>query len=264
MQKLRDAKAERRDKTYGTLEAFSDFLERFTPPAGGFDPRGEWKQSYAIRLFADETGIVGFLEIERRKAADGVVLTVATRIAQSNGFEEQRATLACAADRLASLRSVEFEGVSGTPDGTLVPTTKISGSGVVGAGKIEWTRAGRKRSVPAPPPVVANWGLFDAVQRLAPREQDAIGFTLLDHGDLVKPGHRLVYAGETSVRVADGAALPLHCWEQTGYGTLPAHYWVDANGRLLFAISGQKAFLYDPNARQNARTVRGGARRKCA
>ena len=224
------------------LEAFPEFLEGFTPPAGAFDPHGAWKQSYAVHLFADESGIVGFLELERRPAPDGMVLAAAARLSQMNGFEEHSLTLECAAGVPAPLRSVKIESVS--------DATRISISGVVRGASIEWMRAGGKRSTPAPPPLVADLALFDAVQRLKPDAKPP-EFTLLDDGDLVKPAQRLLYVGETTVKTG-GGNVALKCWEQTGYGVLPAHYWVDAQGRLLFAIAGQKAYLYDPEARSHA------------
>lgn len=251
MQKKSSDKAERRDKTYGALEAFPDFLERFTPPAGEFDPRGAWKQTYAMRLFAEESGTIGYLEIERRPAPDGVALTVATRFAHSNGYQEETAKLSCGADRLGSLRSIEIESVLGGQDNAPVAATRMAASGVVRGASIEWTRGGRKRTVPAPPPLVASWSLLEAVGRMKPGEKP-VEFTLLDNGDLVKPAQRLLYAGKTEVKVAGGASLALDCWEQTGYGVLPAHYWVDAQHRLLFAVAGQKAYLYDPDARKTA------------
>ena len=257
-------KTERRDKTYGALEAFPEFIGQFTPPASDFDPRGAWKQTYAIRLFAEDSGTLGFLEIERRPAADGAALTIATRLAHVNGFQEQNAKLQCAADVLGSLRSIQVESVSGGLDGRPVAAAKLAIGGQVRGGFIEWTRAGGKRSAPAAPPLVANWALFDAVQRLTPDSNKFYEFTLLDDGDLVKPAQRLLYIGQTTVQATGGASLSLHCWEQTGHGSLPTHYWVDAKGRLLFAIAGQKAFLYDPGARNKARGRSRGTGRKKA
>ncbi|MCL4403029.1 MAG: hypothetical protein M1436_10290, partial [Acidobacteria bacterium] len=242
---------DRRDKTYGTLEAFAEFIGRFTPPAGDFDPRGAWKQCYAIQLFAEESGNVGYLEIEKRPAGDGVELTVATRLEHSNGRQEENAKLVCAADALGSLRSLQLDSISSDAGGKPVEATRGAVRCEVRGKTIEWTHGGKKRSTPVAPPVVANWALFDAVQRLAPDEAKPIGFTLIDDGDLVKPAQRLVYRGKESVPVAGGENLSLHWWEQTGYGILPTHYWVDGKGRLLFAVAGQKAFLYDAEARNH-------------
>lgn len=256
----RTAKNDRRDKTYGSLEAFPEFLEKFTPPAGGFDPRGAWKLSYSVWLFAGDPEAVGFLEIERQPAADGAAMKVATRIAHFNGYQEQNAALECAADTLSSLRSLELESVSGTPEGQPLPATKTSARVQVRGSAVEFARGARKRTARAAPPVVASWGLFDALQRLSPDQPKALEFTLLDDGDLLKPAQRLTYAGKTSIQVAGGAGLALDCWEQTGYGVLPTHYWMDAQGRLLFAVAGQRAFLYEPEARQNAAGRRRGKR----
>lgn len=250
MQK-QDNKAERRDRTYGTLEAFSEFIGQFTPPAPGFDPRGAWKQAYAVRLFAETSGNIGFLEIARRPAGDGAEFAVTTQLEQTNGQQDENVKLVCAADALGSLRSLQLDSISSDASGKVVEATRGSLRCEVHGKTIEWTRAGRKRSAPATPPVVANWALFDAVQRLAPKESKPIEFTLIDDGDLVKPAQRLVYRGKESVKVAGGTSLSLDWWEQTGYGILPTHYWVDGSGRLLFAISGQKAFLYDPDARNH-------------
>ena len=249
MQDKRSNKTERRDRTYGTLEAFSEFIERFSSPGGSFDPRGAWKQTYAVRLFAELSGTMGFLEIEKRPAGDGTELSVATLLHQTNGTQEETAKLTCAADSLGTLRSLQLESISSDAQGTQVEATKGSVRCEVRGKAVEFTRGGRKRSAPVTPPVVANWALFDAVQRLAPKEGKPVEFTLIDDGDLVKPAQRLIYRGKESVSVAGGAKLSLDWWEQTGYGILPSHYWVDSNGRLLFAISGQKAFLYDPEAR---------------
>jgi len=248
----RTTQNERRDRTYGALEAFPEFLEKFTPPVGGFDPRGAWKLSYGVWLFAGEPGAVGFLEIERQPAADGAALKVVTRIAHLNGYQEQNAALECAADALSSLRSLELESVSGTPEGQPLPATRTSLRVEVRGSAVEFTRGTRRRTARAAPPVVASWGLLDALQRLPPDQPKTLEFTLLDDGDLLKPAQRLTYAGKTSVQAAGGAGLALHCWEQTGYGVLPTHYWADAQGRLLFAVAGQRAFLFDPAARQNA------------
>jgi hypothetical protein len=248
----RTAQNDRRDKTYGSLEAFPEFLEKFTPPAGGFDPRGAWKLSYGVWLFAGDPGAVGFLEIERQPAANGAALKVATRIAHLNGYQQQSVALECAADLLSSLRWLELESVSGTPEGQPLPVTKTSVRVEVRGSTVEFARGTRRRTARAAPPVVASWGLLEALQRLSPDQPKALEFTLLDDGDLLKPAQRLTYAGETSVQVAGGAGLALHCWEQIGYGVLPTHYWRDAQGRLLFAVAGQRAYLYDPDARQNS------------
>lgn len=52
-------------RPYGTLAAIREFLDGFSLPSGSFDPRGSWKQSYAILLSSKGIGTVGYLEIER-------------------------------------------------------------------------------------------------------------------------------------------------------------------------------------------------------
>jgi hypothetical protein len=251
-----------RNRTYGTLEAFHEFLDQFVPPTEAFDPLGAWKQSYQIQLFGEMVGSVGFLELERRPAPQGFALTVATEFTSDNGRQEETAKLLSAADKFGSLRSIQAESVTSDVAGAPIPSLKIALSGQVRDGSIEWTRAGRKRTARAAAPVVSNWALFDAVQRLKPDGEQPLAFTLVDDGDVVKPGQRVTYAGKTQVKVAGGAGLSLDCWEQTGYGIIPIHYWVDAQHRLLFAIAGQKAFLFDPGARNKPGEIRVKGRKR--
>jgi hypothetical protein len=143
---------------------------------------------------------------------------------------------------------IELERVTIDLRGQPIPSLKINLSGRVRGVSINWTRAGRKRTVSAAAPFVSNWALFDAIQRLKPGADGPIDFTLVDDGDVLKPAQKLTYAGKTEIKVAGVVVLALDCWEQTGYGTLPAHYWVDGKGRLLFAVLGEKALLYDSEA----------------
>lgn len=98
----------------------------------------------------------------------------------------------------------------------------------------------------APNAFTGSWSLFDAVQRL-PFEVDPIEFDMLDDLELMKPRQRLV-AGPSIEVVLNGRKLRLHSFEQIGEGILPYSYWLDDQHRLLIAVGGVRAFIWDPTA----------------
>jgi hypothetical protein len=258
---LQNARAPRaavnpRNRTYGALEAFPEILEQFTPPEGEFEPRGAWSHPYAVRLFGAPARRVGWLELRRSASAEGTSLAVTTRLNQSNGVQEQIAALRYAPDLSGSLNTIQIKSRTQTRTGEDVPAAGITIDGVLRGSNLEFTRAGKRRAMQVRVPLVANFTLFDTVQRLEPGETKPLEFTLLDDGDIVKPGQRLLWIGSQTGAVSGGLRLTLDCWEQTGYGVLPAHYWVDGRRRLLFAIAGQKGFFYDDSARRDLQESR--------
>ena len=98
-----------------------------------------------------------------------------------------------------------------------------------------------------PVPATSHWSLFDAVQRLPGKATRPLRFTMLEEMDLVKPDQRLEFREETDLEVGD-TTLHLRGYQQIGWGVLPWQYWVDDQGRLLFAFSGVRACIYNTKA----------------
>lgn len=240
---------------FGTLATVSGFLKTFSPPKGAFDPHGSWKQSWLVWLTVMQPAECGFLEIQRERSGSDVNLAVESAIVEMNGAFQMKARLVCAADELCTPRSWEVETVLLDGAGQVVPETRFRETAVVKGKLIERMRGARRRTTPAPSRFSTNWGVFDAVQRLPRRAAAPLAFTLFEDLDLAKPNQRLQYLEQVS------APAPLSVYQQIGEGVLPFHYWVDAQGRMLFAISGFRAHLYDPEARRKMQTMSGNKRR---
>jgi hypothetical protein len=100
------------------------------------------------------------------------------------------------------------------------------------------------------------------VQHLRGKDTAPLRFALLEDLDLLKPNHRLSFAETATVKAAGGSELKLTGYEQIGEGVLPFHYWLDEQRRLLFVLSGPRAYIYDPEARIKVTDAKQRGRRK--
>lgn len=236
-----------------TLEFLRELgaLKDFSAPAGDFDPNGKWTQAYRLWLVQRFLG-GGSVRLRRRRAGDkgAVRLDVDLAVAEHTGYlRRTRAVLDCAADKLCTPTAWTLESRSIGVDGRPVPATTVSERGTIGAGRMKTRFGGHRRTRAVPAPVTSNWSLFDAVQRLAPAKIQPIRFAVLEEMDLLKTSQRLAFREAKRIELG-GRTLRLHGYERIGRGVLPWQYWVDASGRLLFAFSGLRAWIYDPKAEQ--------------
>jgi hypothetical protein len=230
---------------YGTLAAVREFLGKFSPPERSFDPHGAWKHGYEIHLNSSAAP-VGYLEIAR----EGSALSVESAVIQSTGAMQQtKARIICAQDALATPRSWQLESVLLDSAGQPVADTRLAHTATVTGGAIEAQIGKHKRTSKVSPPFTSNWSLFDAAQRLPGKGMSPLRFALIEDLDLLKGNQRLSFAEKTEVSVAGGRQLALTGYERIGEGVLPYHYWVDDQHRLLFVLSGPRAYLYNPEAR---------------
>jgi len=244
-QKKKELRAAAEATPYGTLAAVRAFLSKFSPPDGSFDPSGAWKHSYEIHLNSSAAP-VGFLEVAR----EGSALTVESAVIQSTGAVQQtKARLICAPDALATPRSWQLESVLLDKAGQPVADTRLAHAAAVKGDTIEAQFGKHKRVSKVSSPFTSNWSLFDAAQRLSGKGMAPLRFALIEDLDLFKPNQRLSFAEKTEVSVAGGKQLALIGYERIGEGILPYRYWVDDQHRLLFVLSGPRAYLYNPEAR---------------
>ena len=93
-------------------------------------------------------------------------------------------------------------------------------------------------------PISSNWGIIDAVGRLARQEKrNELGFGMLQNLDLYKPNQRLVFLERFEFAIAE-KRIPLNGYCQIGEGILPSYYWVTDSGLLLLARFGLMAYVY--------------------
>lgn len=239
-----------RPLTLAALRQYGAF-EGLSLPTGRFDPNGQWKHTYQIWLVGGgKQRVRGFLRLERASARGGnsVLLKVDMSVLQAAGaVHHTKATLRCAADSLATPRSWQIESTILDASGKPIEATGVTESASAKDGKIEVT-AGTQTFVRKVPQVfTSNWSLFDVVQRLPGKEAKPLEFALLEDLDLVKKRQRLSYWKTMNLELG-GKTLRLHGYQQIGNGILPYQYWVDDQRRLLFAISGTRAYIFDPDA----------------
>ena len=224
-----------------SLEALQQFgvFTGFSPPAGSFAPHGPWQHTYSVWVVGADNS--GYLQLERTSAA----LKVKLAIVQSTGsVQHTEAAIECAADALFTPRAWRLESWLDGLDGKPISYTKISEQAVLKDGNLELKAGNRTVTRKVPMPITSNWSLFDVVQRLAGAETQPLSFALLEDLDLVKPDQRLMFRESREIEL-NGKTLKLDRFDLIGQGVLPWQYWVDDRHRLLVAISGQKAFVFD-------------------
>jgi hypothetical protein len=234
-----------------SLEFLRDLgaLKALSLPAGPFDPDGTWTASYRLWLVQRNTG-GGCLQLRREPADDGVRLDVELRVAEVGGYlRRTRVELRCAADDLCTPKSWTLTSRSIGLGGRPIKGTEVAETGSLRRGVVEVRFGDRRRSEKVPGPVTSNWSLLEAVQRWKPGKIKPLAFTMLEELDLPKPGQRLGFREKKDFEL-NGRKLRLCGYQQIGRGVLPWQYWVDERGRLLAALSGVRALLYDPGASQ--------------
>ena len=222
-------------------------LKDFTPPTGTFDPKDTWTNSYHLWLVQRNLG-GGALTIRREPEADGVRLRVSYDVAEYSGYiRRTKAVVECRSDALCSPISWTLESQCYDADDQPTRGTKLTETGAITDGSLEIRFGGRSRKEKIAAPATSHWSLFDAVQRLPGKATKPLSFTMLEEMDLVKPGQRLTFREARDFKVGD-ATLHLRGYQQIGRGVLPWQYWVDDQGRLLFAFSGVRAYIHNTNA----------------
>ena len=167
------------------------------------------------------------------------------------GVYESHASLVCADDLLASPRHWTLRSTILDGNLALVPQTEINQSGVIHGRTLHLTYAGKSVLGELPEQTTCNWSLWDSIQRLPRAKMPPVKFALFEELDLLKLGHRIDYCGLLE-KVINGKRVSWHRFQHVGRGLLPYHYYLDQQGRLLAAIGGERAYIYDPEApRQN-------------
>lgn len=240
-------------RPYGTLASVRWFLDRFSPPLESFNPRANWVLTYALWL-EDAKKAAGYLELRREASGSGLSLQVESAVLQTTGvIQSTKAKIFCAEDALCTPHSWQLESCILSHSGDPVASTQLTYTAVVNKDAIQAEFGARKRVRQVPVPFTSNWSLFEMVQRMSNNRGTPLRFALLEDLDLLKPRQTLSVLEKTTVPTAGGRFLSLDCYEQIGEGVLPCHYWVDQQHRLLFVLSGTRAYLYDPQARQRVR-----------
>jgi hypothetical protein len=237
-------------------------LKEFQPPSGPFDPKGAWEHRYAIWvIYPDAPGggnrlanqsmtrVMGALRIRRQPEAGAIMLDVGLAAKLGGRVAGNclvTAHVTCADDPLATPRAWDLRSVTLGQDGKPIEGTESKETGQIADGMIR-RRGKAERAIPAPKAFTSSWSLFDALQRLPGDDVAPMTFDLLEEMDLLKPNQRLYYR-QTVEAPMGGRPVRLHGFEQIGEGILPYTYWLDDQRRLLIAVGGMRAYLFDASA----------------
>ncbi len=255
-----------------TLDILELFLPGFVPPADPHKPSGDWRLAYGLYSLGAVRGIgrrVGDAAVSRQqRGPQEFTLDVQCRRPVGPGFTT---TLSAQIEGRTTPLPVptrwSWQSEIVDASGTRVPGSCLERSAALRDGRVE---IDGKRSFPVAGPCTVNWLLFEVVGRLPQGESALPEFTLLDDFDRPKPGHVLRYDNRRNVLIgqrtvpqteieelpkgrihksvwghAGGHPMQLHAWQHTGEGIVPFVYWVDAAGRVLFAVSGLEAYVLD-------------------
>jgi hypothetical protein len=229
-------------------------LEGLTPPDGPFDPLGAWEHRYALWTvlpvnegMKGKNAVTGAFALRRAPGPDGTATLEVRQAARVNqGQCRVTAHITVAADRLATPRSWEVESVLLDPQRRPVADTRVRTTGRVAEGALVW-RDRRERTRPAPAALTSNWSLFDALQRLPADLAEPLRFDMVEELELFKPRQTLARRESVPVELG-GRTVTLHRYVQVGDGILPYDYWLDDRRRVLLAVGGMRAYVFDPNA----------------
>ncbi|MHC4591129.1 MAG: hypothetical protein ACYS8L_00355, partial [Planctomycetota bacterium] len=121
--------------------------------------------------------------------------------------------------------------------------SQMKESGALCNGAVELSVPGGTRAIKVAENMTSNWTLFDAAQRLGGGAPPAGEFDMLEDLRLPRVGQALRLDGAIEVHMG-GEAVQLHGYRQIGEGILPIHYWLDDQERLLFALGGVRAYIW--------------------
>jgi hypothetical protein len=205
---------------------------------------------------------VGSLSISRGAPSGGEIPVEAVqRVAYAGGIEHTiRAAMTCRNAPLPALVSWRVSSritrTDGSPEGRLdldaeyrvVAGSSDSGRpvGTEGGVAVERRAGTTITTIALLGTPVGDWPLFASVGLLG-ADEDGWRFDFVDGMTLLKPGHALRHAAGVAQTIC-GGRLELRCLHQIGPGVLPFEYWIDTEGRLVAAISGNRAWLLDDAA----------------
>ncbi|MBM3476481.1 MAG: hypothetical protein FJX75_24680 [Armatimonadetes bacterium] len=257
------------------LAHFERALDGFQPPAEAFDPQGAWVNAYDIWECSQGNRKIGALRIERTPLdARWARLAVRYRKLAAGGILRAEASIECKADDLATPIRWQAQSCVHDAEDKPIEDTRLEETGEAGERALRVKVGEKAIRIPAERPFTFDWCLFEAVQRLPGEALEPLEFTLIDRlGREAKPEQRLAFRTAATVELGgkrvwreekhpleagavyrpvparEGAtATALRAYNQTGRGIVPIVYWVNEQGRLLFALSGLIGYVLNAEA----------------
>ena len=219
-------------------------LKDFVSPRGTFERDRSWTQVYRIWqiMRAPPGSIDGQLTIRRVAKSDGATLEVEQQSLMMKRYGYGcKASIECGTGRWSTPRRFTAETWTSAPDGRVQADSRLKFAAEVVGPEIRFSGV-RKAPLRVAADWTLDWALIDALQRLPAKEGGDWLLDLVEDCDLLRPRQRLSYVGPLMVTLA-GKATELFGFCHLGPGTLPTHYWLDGQRRLLFAIRMFRALI---------------------
>lgn len=221
-------------------------VETYSRPAASFDPRGAWTHRYDIYIISyANLAAQGKVEISRTPLKDGARLEILTvrPTTEPNLKHYVQASMECADNPLSSPRRWTVSSkIAASETASPYLNSGMSKELRFDGRTVRVSVDGRvDKTVPVSAPYGCKFCMLDAVQRL-PMGGTLPAFGMFDEYDQIRLGYSLSFR-ETAPVQLKREAPPLSLFTMTGTGQLPASYWRDATGRLLFFVSGLEVYV---------------------
>jgi len=229
-----------------SINIIANYLTRYTPPVGDFPANGAWKASYDLLEWTGTPGkvpstnrTIGNATITRRADAGAIGYDLDYTLRLYGWETGLKSSMQCSTGPIPGLvkwqTDYENHSMKGQPSSLALTENGEHRDGVLTISSKAGTRHFNTTR-----PVAPQWAILDAVRTAKPDPSDPVAGIEFDYlYDLTsyRPRQKLRPAGRLDISL-DGTAHQFHGFIQTGIGSVPTHYWVDAAGRPLIFTGG--------------------------
>jgi hypothetical protein len=232
---------------FAGLRKIRPLVESYQRPAGEFDPAGTWTHQYDLYMIAYSDFVnQGSIRISRRPDRNQLDVLTTRPTTEPGLMHYTQAVLECEDNLLAS----PHRWTVSTKIAASETAEPYFNSGMIKEmefrnGQLRVSANGKreKDSVPVAGPVGCKFCMLDAVQRLPAENGFSIPeFSSFDEYDQLRSGYQLAFR-QTALIQLKGETAKLSLFTMTGTGQIPASYWRDETGRLLFFVSGLEVYV---------------------
>lgn len=225
------------------LRILAGYIEAFSLPVGAMAVAGGWTAVYDILTLKMESkakrgmsnAVMGQVAIT--KPAGSSDYRIEMLYQPSGALEKVEASLACAADPLASIRQYEMTWSCTSPQ----LNYRRQEAGTVKSGALEVVSGNAVDRFEISHPLTCLWTMMDAVRVMPAESGWKQQFDLYADLSALRRNQVLKFSATGQVKTVSGP-LKVNFYQQTGAGFPPIHYAVDEQQRTLFVTQGQLAW----------------------
>lgn len=235
-------------KSYVGLRKIAPLAESYMLPPSLFNPSGKWTHTYrSFTLSFRRLTSSGILTISREPKSEGeIFLDIKMERPAVSGFTHYtHAEMVCREDAIATpLQWSVTTKVSESWQDIGYLYSQMTKTVCAEQNDLIFICGSAKERIAMPVNYTCRYDLFESLQRAVPSEFNPIRFSCMDEFDEPSSGHCLEFRETVPVSLGSGLR-ELNLFIHTGPGFIPAEYWVDSSGRLLFFISGIEVLVLE-------------------